>query len=91
MAQKVKKEGTISIHSDGSKWIKKDKPAIGIRWQGNPAYDHDLHRSYPLKQVLDLFDGKDVDITIVTGALDQKLNEKGYIVPGLGDAGDTKG
>ena len=34
------------------------------------------------------FDGKDVDITIVTGALDQKLNEKGYIVPGLGDAGD---
>ena len=34
------------------------------------------------------FEGKDVDITIVTGALDQKLNEKGYIVPGLGDAGD---
>ena len=34
------------------------------------------------------FAGKDVDITIVTGALDEKLNEKGYIVPGLGDAGD---
>lgn len=34
------------------------------------------------------FEGKDVDITIVTGALDEKLNEKGYIVPGLGDAGD---
>lgn len=34
------------------------------------------------------FEGKDVDITVVTGALDQKLNEKGYIVPGLGDAGD---
>lgn len=43
-------------------WVKKDKPAIGIRWQGNPMYDHDLHRSYPLKQVLDLFDGKDVDL-----------------------------
>jgi len=28
------------------------------------------------------------DVTIVLGALDQKLNEKGYIVPGLGDAGD---
>jgi uracil phosphoribosyltransferase len=27
-------------------------------------------------------------ITIVTGALDEKLNELGYIVPGLGDAGD---
>jgi uracil phosphoribosyltransferase len=31
-------------------------------------------------------DGRDV--TIVLGALDEKLNEVGYIVPGLGDAGD---
>ena len=29
-----------------------------------------------------------IPITIVTGALDEKLNEHGYIVPGLGDAGD---
>ncbi|WP_396658742.1 uracil phosphoribosyltransferase [Microbacterium sp.] len=28
------------------------------------------------------------DVTIVLGALDDGLNEKGYIVPGLGDAGD---
>jgi uracil phosphoribosyltransferase len=28
------------------------------------------------------------DVTIVLGALDERLNEKGYIVPGLGDAGD---
>jgi uracil phosphoribosyltransferase len=28
------------------------------------------------------------DVTIVLGALDEKLNERGYIVPGLGDAGD---
>jgi len=28
------------------------------------------------------------DVKIVLGALDQKLNEVGYIVPGLGDAGD---
>ncbi len=28
------------------------------------------------------------DVPIYTAALDQKLNEKGYIVPGLGDAGD---
>jgi len=28
------------------------------------------------------------DVTIVLGALDEKLNELGYIVPGLGDAGD---
>jgi uracil phosphoribosyltransferase len=28
------------------------------------------------------------DVTIVVGAKDEKLNEVGYIVPGLGDAGD---
>ncbi|MBF54258.1 MAG: uracil phosphoribosyltransferase [Confluentimicrobium sp.] len=28
------------------------------------------------------------DVPIVTAALDECLNEKGYIVPGLGDAGD---
>ena len=27
-------------------------------------------------------------VQIITAALDEKLNEKGYIVPGLGDAGD---
>jgi uracil phosphoribosyltransferase len=28
------------------------------------------------------------NVTIVLGALDERLNEVGYIVPGLGDAGD---
>lgn len=28
------------------------------------------------------------DVPIVTAAIDEKLNEHGYIVPGLGDAGD---
>ena len=28
------------------------------------------------------------DVPIITAALDEKLNDKGYIVPGLGDAGD---
>ena len=28
------------------------------------------------------------DVTLVLGAMDERLNEKGYIVPGLGDAGD---
>ncbi len=31
---------------------------------------------------------KDANITVVTAAIDEKLNEKNYIVPGLGDAGD---
>ena len=30
----------------------------------------------------------DKDVKVVLGALDEKLNEVGYIVPGLGDAGD---
>ena len=28
------------------------------------------------------------DVPIFLAALDEKLNEKGYILPGLGDAGD---
>jgi len=32
----------------------------------------------------------DIPIQIVTGAMDERLNEKGYIVPGLGDAGDRQ-
>jgi uracil phosphoribosyltransferase len=28
------------------------------------------------------------EVTVVLGALDEKLNEVGYIIPGLGDAGD---
>ena len=32
--------------------------------------------------------GAHPDVPIFAGALDEKLNERGYIVPGLGDAGD---
>src|SRR3954453_23360968 len=32
--------------------------------------------------------GLDIPVPVVTAAMDQRLNEKGYIVPGLGDAGD---
>ncbi|NLG20710.1 MAG: uracil phosphoribosyltransferase, partial [Actinomycetales bacterium] len=32
--------------------------------------------------------GIDPPVTLVTGAIDERLNEHGYIVPGLGDAGD---
>ena len=34
------------------------------------------------------FAQSDLNLKLVTGALDERLNEKGYIVPGLGDAGD---
>jgi uracil phosphoribosyltransferase len=33
-------------------------------------------------------EGLGVPVTVVTAAVDEKLNDKGYIVPGLGDAGD---
>jgi len=41
-----------------------------------------------LTRVQEAFAGRDVQVTVVTAALDERLNEKGYIVPGLGDAGD---
>ncbi len=35
------------------------------------------------------FPGTDpVPVKVVTAAVDERLNERGYIVPGLGDAGD---
>ena len=41
-----------------------------------------------IKVVEDAFADSGIPITLVTGSLDEKLNEHGYIVPGLGDAGD---
>jgi uracil phosphoribosyltransferase len=34
------------------------------------------------------FHSENPDIPIVTAAVDPELNDSGYIVPGLGDAGD---
>ena len=34
------------------------------------------------------FVGDRADVSIVVAAVDERLNEKAYIVPGLGDAGD---
>ena len=39
-----------------------------------------------IEKVRELTEGREV--TLVVGAVDEKLNELGYIVPGLGDAGD---
>jgi len=41
-----------------------------------------------LETLENVFNNSSIPITVVTGALDEKLNEYGYIVPGLGDAGD---
>jgi uracil phosphoribosyltransferase len=37
---------------------------------------------------IELFQEEHPDVPIFTAAIDEKLNEHGYIVPGLGDAGD---
>src|SRR5699024_10168567 len=29
-------------------------------------------------------------VTLVTGSIDERLNDHGYLVPGLGDAGDRR-
>ena len=41
-----------------------------------------------LARVEAAFHARPVNVTIMTAGLDKQLNEKGYIVPGLGDAGD---
>ena len=37
---------------------------------------------------VEVFSGAHPDVPIYTAALDRQLNEQGYILPGLGDAGD---
>jgi len=37
---------------------------------------------------IEVFHRHHPDVSIFTAAIDQRLNEKGYILPGLGDAGD---
>ncbi len=42
-----------------------------------------------IARVNDAFgDDYPIPVKVVTGGLDERLNERGYIVPGLGDAGD---
>jgi uracil phosphoribosyltransferase len=41
-----------------------------------------------IERLTALLEGLDVPCTLVLAGLDEKLNEVGYIVPGLGDAGD---
>jgi uracil phosphoribosyltransferase len=40
------------------------------------------------KEGLDRLSKAHPDVTVYSAALDEKLNENKYIVPGLGDAGD---
>ena len=39
-------------------------------------------------ELIEKFTGAHPDVPVFTAAIDSHLNEHGYIVPGLGDAGD---
>jgi len=41
-----------------------------------------------LEHLRSSFADRDATVSVVTAGLDEKLNDRGYIVPGLGDAGD---
>ena len=49
---------------------------------------HQVHRPGRCPQGLKALHEAHPDVDIYVGALDEKLNDNGYIVPGLGDAGD---
>ena len=42
-------------------WMKSDKIKIGLRWQGNPEYDNDLHRSVNLSGYYEALQHLDAD------------------------------
>jgi hypothetical protein len=52
----------INAKSSSSHIKKSHKPKIGIRWQGNPSYDQDLHRSIPFDEMFDAVAHLDADI-----------------------------
>lgn len=41
--------------------VKNKKLKIGLRWQGNPDYDNDLHRNVPFKQLFETVNQLDAD------------------------------
>ena len=47
-----------------------------------------LHDAETFRTCGGLHDHLHPDIPVYTAAIDDRLNEKSYIVPGLGDAGD---
>jgi tetratricopeptide (TPR) repeat protein len=50
------------ISSIKDSYSKGEKLKIGIRWQGNPDYDNDLHRSIPLEQMYKSLERFDVEL-----------------------------
>ena len=47
-----------------------------------------MRLNFYVKRALKRFSEIYPDVEVYTASIDEKLNEKNYIVPGLGDAGD---
>jgi uracil phosphoribosyltransferase len=41
-----------------------------------------------VREGIDAFHAEHPDVPVITAAIDRQLDERGYILPGLGDAGD---
>lgn len=45
------------------RWLpgKKNKFKVGLRWAGNPKFEHEQHRKFPIEKMVDLLDIKECD------------------------------
>ena len=65
-----------------------------ILYRSDPDAEEQRRKKYPFMCIIAAPEGvkklqeAHPDVEVYIGALDEKLNEHGYIVPGLGDAGD---
>ena len=76
----------VEIHTEDVATILMDH-AGGVTSVVDCSYATRRDETFPQTLIeIDGTEGKSV--TLVLGALDERLNEHGYIVPGLGDAGD---
>jgi|694.fasta_scaffold143725_2 hypothetical protein len=52
---------------------KKDKIKIGLKWSGNTLYDHDLHRSIPIEDIINKLDKNKFELYSLHKEEDQKI------------------
>ena len=62
----------------------------GVAREGKQQHAHLRHVGHSVKPGIDTLKSKHPDIELFCCAVDEELNENGYIVPGLGDAGDRQ-
>src|SRR5439155_617738 len=79
-------------HQHVSQPASREQHALGLRGLPGPP-DHEgrdpaADRDYDCPEGIKVFHTAHPDVPIYTAAVDDRLNDKSYIVPGLGDAGD---